>query len=148
MRRLQRPTLSQWGCLHRWKVRRSRPRADGILRVRYMTCLRCGLRVKTEERLAVPWDVQDLVALVKTLLPEGRPVYLRDHGITELPLHGLNIVLARQGYLIHATKVRHPKRFVACTDKDGRVEMFGLFELRPIHQEPPERANAKRRQRR
>jgi len=50
--------------------------------------------VKSEERLAVPWDARDLVALVKTLLPQGRPVYLRDVGITTLPLDALNRLLA------------------------------------------------------
>jgi hypothetical protein len=93
------------------------------------------LRAKTEERLAVPWDAQDLVALLQTLLPEGKPVYLRDVGITTLPVHGLNTLLAQQGYVIHAAKVRDPKRFVACTDKEGRVEPYGLFELRQIHQD-------------
>jgi hypothetical protein len=146
MRRLQPPTLGQWGCAHRWKTTTSRRGGQGVLRVRYLTCLKCGLRVKTEERLAVPWDEQELVALVQRLLPEGQAIYLRDRGITELPLYGLNAILARQGYVIHATKVRNPKRFVACTDKDGRVENYGLFELKPMHQEPPGRTNRKGRQ--
>jgi hypothetical protein len=73
-----------------------------------------------------------LVALVKTLLPEGQRVSLRDHGITELPLQGLNTILTRHGYIIHATKGRDPQQLVACMDTDGRVERWGLFELRPI----------------
>ena len=146
MRRLQAPTLLQWGCsAHRWKVTKSHPGADDVLRVRYMTCRRCGLRVKSEEQLAVPWDARDLVALVQGLLPEGQPVYLRDRGIMELPLHGLNIRLARHGLMIHAAKVRDAKRFVACMDKDGRMERFGLFELRQLPPESPARTNGRRR---
>jgi hypothetical protein len=103
------------------------------------------LRVKTEERLAVPWAERDLVSRVKSLLPEGKVVYLRDLGIIELPLYGLNAILERQGFLIHATKVRDAKRFVACTDKEGRVERYGLFELRRIEEEPPGRTIGKRR---
>lgn len=109
---------------------KSRPGPGDVLRTRYLTCRRCGLRVKTEERLAVPWDERALVALVNTLLPEGKAIYLRERGITALPLYGLNAILARHGYVIHAAKVRDAKRFVACMDKHGRVERFGLFELR------------------
>lgn len=79
--------------------------------------------------------------VVKTLLPEGQPVYLRERGITELPLHRLNATLEPQGFVIHAAKVRDHKRFVACTDKHGRVERFGLFELRRIPPEAPRRMN-------
>ena len=145
MRRLQPPTLAQWGCAHRWKTTTTRPGSGKVVRLRYLKCRRCGLRVKTEERLAVPWDESALVALVHTLLPEGTPVYLRDEEITELPLYGLNTLLARQGYVIHAAKVRDPQRFVACTDKQGRVERFGLFKLRPIPPEAPGDTNGKRR---
>jgi hypothetical protein len=130
MRRLTPPTLPQWGCAHQWKVTHSLPQDEQLSRVRRYKCLRCGLRMKTEERPLVPWDARDLVALVTALLPEGQPVYLRDGGMTELPLYGLNTLLAQQGYVIHAAKVRDAKRFVACTDKEGRVERFGLFELR------------------
>jgi len=49
---------------------------------------------------------------------------------TTLPLYGLNTLLERQGYYIHPVKVRDARRFVACTDKYGRVERYGLFELR------------------
>jgi hypothetical protein len=38
--------------------------------VRYLTCLSCGLKVKTEERLAVPWDERDFMALVAQVFPE------------------------------------------------------------------------------
>lgn len=145
MRRLHPPTLAQWGCAHQWKTTTTRPDSGGVLRVRYLKCRHCGLRVKSEERLAVPWDAQNLMALVKSLLPEGTPVYLRDRGIRELPLYGLNTLLARQGYVIHAAKVRDPKRFVACTDKEGRVEQYGLFALRPIAPEASGRTNGRRR---
>ncbi|MBI3327034.1 MAG: hypothetical protein HYZ81_10080 [Nitrospinae bacterium] len=135
MRRLTPPTLQQWGCQHRWKTTHSLPQRNALHRIRYVKCLRCGLRVKTEERLAVPWDERDLVALVKGLLPEGKPVYLRDHGVTALLLYGLNSLLSAQGYVIQARKVRDAKRVVACTGKDGRVEHYGLFELRAIAQQ-------------
>jgi hypothetical protein len=130
MRRLHRPTLAQWGCDHRWKTTTSRPGGGEILRVRYLVCRRCGLRVKSEERLAVPWDETDLVAQVKALLPEDQAVALWDRGITELPLAGLNARLARQGYVIQATKGRNAKRLVACMGEDEQVKLFGLFELR------------------
>jgi excisionase family DNA binding protein len=73
---------------------------------------------------------ETLVALVRALLPEGQRVYLRDKGITELPLMALNAILAPQGLVIHAAKVRDRRRWVTCTDRVGRVEGFGLFELR------------------
>jgi hypothetical protein len=145
MRRLTAPTLAQWGCAHQWKEQSSKVLGDKLHRLRYYFCRRCGLRAKTREVPEVPWDEQTLVAQVKILLPEGQLVYLQDHGITELPLYGLNTILAQHGYIIHATKVRNPKRFVACTDKDGQVKRFGLFELRPIHQEAPGGTDRERR---
>jgi hypothetical protein len=146
MRRLQAPTLRQWGCPHHWKTTHSLPQEDALHRVRYHKCRRCGLRVKTEEQLAVPWGERDLVALVKHLLPEGQPVSLRDQGMTELPLSRLNAILARHGLMIHATTVHDPQRFGACTTKHGRMEQFGVFELRRIHQDAPGRTNGRRRQ--
>lgn len=71
MRRLHPPTLVQWGCEHHWKTTTTRPGHDDTVRVRYLTCRRCGLKVKTEERLAVPWDEGTLVALVAQIFPEG-----------------------------------------------------------------------------
>ena len=132
MRRLHLPTLAQWGCPHRWKTTTSRPGDGDIVRLRYLTCRLCGLKVKTEERLAVPWDERDLVAQVKALLPEGEAVALRDKGITELPLARLNTRLAPHGYVIRATKGRNPRRLVGCINEGGRVEQYGLFELRRI----------------
>jgi hypothetical protein len=129
VRHLHPPTLAQWGCQHRWKTTTSRLGNNDVVRMRYLTCRRCGLRVKTEERLAVPWTEQALVLLVTGLLPEGQPVHLCDRGIIELPLAGLNAILAPQGYVIHASEVREGEHVVACTDQDGRVEHFGLFEL-------------------
>jgi hypothetical protein len=131
MRRLHPPTLAQWGCEHRWKTTTSRPGQGGILRVRYLVCRRCGLRVKSEERLAVPWDDGGLVVQVKSLLPEGEAVALRDKGIMELPLAQLNASLAPHGYVIQARKGRDPQRQVACLDQDGRVRRYGVFARRP-----------------
>src|SRR5919109_3192366 len=124
MRRLHPPTLAQWGCHHRWKTTTSRPGEDDILRVRYLTCRRCGLKAKTEERLAVPSDEGDLIAQVKALLPEGEAAYLRERGIAELPLEVLNTRLARQGYRIHASQSWDVKRGVACVDRGTRVVRY------------------------
>jgi hypothetical protein len=121
MRVLHSPTLVQWGCAHRWKTTTTRPGNDDVVRMRYLTCRRCRLKVKTHEQLAVPWDVGNLVAQVKALLPEGKAVVLRDKGITELPLARLNARLAPQGYVIHASKGRDRTRLVACADQDGKV---------------------------
>ena len=132
-RRVKAPTLQQWGCAHDWRVRHTR-RWPGLWPAKHRNyrCARCGLGMVTEERPSLAWDEQDFVVLVKTLLPEGQPVYLREQGITELPLAGLNRLLAPQGYVIQARKVRDRKRFVACTDENGRVEKYGLFELRRL----------------
>jgi hypothetical protein len=131
MRVLRPPTVRQWSCTHRWKTTTTRRGDDDIVRMRYLTCRRCGLKVKTEERLAVPWDEADLVDQVKALLPEGQTVVLRDKGIIELPLARLNAWLAPLGYVIRARKGRDAKRLVKCTGEDDRVEQYGLFELRP-----------------
>ncbi len=134
-RRLNPRTLTQWGCQHHWQVRHTKRRpGPWPAKHRSYRCSRCGLAMVTDERPAVPWSEPDLVALVKSLLPPGHPVYLHDQGITTLPLSGLNTLLEPQGFYIHAAKVRHLKRFVACTDKQGRLEHFGLFELRPTRQ--------------
>lgn len=130
MRRLQPPTLAPWRCPHRWKTTTSRPGEGEVVRRRDLTRRRCGLKVKTEERLAVPWDERDLVAQVKALLPEGQAVALRDKGITELPLAWLNARLATHGYVICATKGRHSRRLVTCINEEGQVEQYALFELR------------------
>jgi hypothetical protein len=131
MRHLPWPTLGQWGCDHHWHVTHTRAGwPEPWPRVRYMRCRRCGLRVKTEEHLAVPWGEKDLVAHVKALLPEGKAMHLRDKGIAELPLGRLNGILARHGLMIHAGKGHDTKRSVACADRYGRVEPYEVFELR------------------
>jgi excisionase family DNA binding protein len=89
--------------------------------------------------------LETLVALIRALLPEGQQVYLRDRGLTELPLGALNTLLGALGLTIHAAKVRDVKRSVACADVAGHVEPYGLFELRQIHQETTGRKNEKRR---
>jgi hypothetical protein len=125
----------------------TRPGDDDVVRMRYLTCRRCRLKVKTHEQLAVPWDVGNLVDQVKALLPEGQAVALRDKGITELPLARLNARLASQGYVIHASKGRDRTRLVACADHDGKVTPYGMFELRPMSAEASARTNGKRAQR-
>jgi hypothetical protein len=147
VRRLKVPTLSQWGCPHRWKTTHSLPQEDALHRVRYHKCRRCGLRVKTEERLAVPWDEGNLIAQVKALLPEGQAVALRDKGIAELPLARLNARLALQGYVIHASKGRDRTRLVACVETDGSVTPYGVFELRSRSPKAAGHTNGTRSQR-
>jgi hypothetical protein len=134
----------QWGCAHRWKTTTTRPGHDDVVRMRYLTCRHCGLKVKTEERLAVPWDEGDLVDQVKALLPEGQAVALWDKGITELPLARLNAQLAPHGYVIHARKGQDRTRLVACADQDGKVTPYGVFELRPMAPETSARTNGTR----
>jgi hypothetical protein len=141
VRVLHSPTLVQWGCAHRWKTTTTRPSHDDVVRMRYLTCRRCGLKVKTEERLAVPWDEADLVAQVKAWLPEWQAVALRDKGITELPLARLNARLLPYGYVIHARKGQDRTRLVACADHDGKVTPYGVFELRPMSPEASGRTN-------
>jgi len=129
---LHSPTLVQWGCAHRWKTTTTRPGHEDIVRMRYLTCRRYGLKVKTHERLAVPWDAEDLVDQVKAWLPEGQAVALRDKGITELPLAWLNARLASYGYVIYASGSRVPKQLVECRGKGRQVKALGTFELRLI----------------
>jgi hypothetical protein len=136
----------QWGCAHRWKTTTTRPGQNDVVRMRYLTCRRCGLKVKTEERLAVPWDAGDLVDRVKAWLPEGQTVTLRDTGITELPLARLNARLAPYGYVIHASKGRDRTRLVECMDQDGQVTPYGVFELRPMASAASGRMNGRRGQ--
>jgi hypothetical protein len=76
-----------------------------------------------------------LLALLQMLLPEGKPRYLRDCGISTLPLAQLNAVLAPLGYVLVGTKTRSAARFVLCTDARGEVERYGLFELRRVQKE-------------
>jgi hypothetical protein len=96
VRRLQPPTLAQWTCAHQWRTTTSRPGKGDILRVRYLTCRRCGLKVKTEEQLAVSWGEQELVALVAQAFPEDAVVdmaTLKAHGLLGGGLSQLNACL-------------------------------------------------------
>lgn len=101
MRVLHPPTLAQWGCEHRWKTTTSRLGEGDIIRVRYLTCRRCGLKVKTEERPAVPWDERELVALVTRAFPEGDMAdvaTLWTHGLPGEGLSRLNAYLVPHGW--------------------------------------------------
>jgi hypothetical protein len=133
MRQLKPPTLQQWGCAHQWSVTHTRSGwPEPWPRVRYMRCSRCGLRVKTEELLDVPWDERDMVAQVQQLLPEGKAVALRRHGITTLLLAGLNRILEKHRLIIQASKGGDPSQLVACVNEYGKVEHYGLFELQRL----------------
>jgi hypothetical protein len=101
VRRLQPPTLAQWTCAHQWRTTTSRPGKGDILRVRYLTCRRCGLKVKTEEQLAVSWGEQELVALVAQAFPEDAVVdmaTLKAHGLLGGGLSQLNACLVPHGW--------------------------------------------------
>jgi hypothetical protein len=74
------------------------------------------------------------VALLSVLLPEGERRYLRDCGIMTLPLAQLNAVLAPLGYVLVGSKTRSPDRFVLCTDRQGQIERYGLFELHRLEE--------------
>jgi hypothetical protein len=59
--------------------------------------------VKTEERLAVPWDEQDFVALVAQVFPENAVVdgaTLREQGVLSEDLSRLNAHLVLYGWQI------------------------------------------------
>jgi hypothetical protein len=75
-----------------------------------------------------------LLALLQVLLPEGERRYVRDYGITMLPLAQLNKVLAPLGCVIVGRKTRAAERFVLCTDAHGKIERYGLFELRRVEE--------------
>jgi hypothetical protein len=101
VRRLHPPTLAQWGCAHQWKTTTSRPGQGDIVRVRYLTCRRCGLKAKTEEQLAVPWDEGDFMALVAEAFPEDTVVDvapLEVQGILGTSLLQLNARLVSHGW--------------------------------------------------
>jgi hypothetical protein len=107
VRQLHPPTLAQWGCEHRWKTTTSRQGQGDVLRVRYLTCRRCGLKVKTEERLAVPWDARDVMALVEQVFPENAVVdmtTLKKQGLLNGDLSRLNAHLALQGWQLELVK--------------------------------------------
>jgi hypothetical protein len=90
VRRLKMPMLAQWVCLHRWKTTHSLPQEDTLHRVRYHKCLRCGLRVRTEERLAVPWSEQDFMTLVAQVFPEDTAIDVASLEAWGLPGGGLS----------------------------------------------------------
>lgn len=73
-----------------------------------------------------------LVTLLRVMLPAGKRRYLRDCGIATLPLAQLNAVLAPLGYVLRGTETRSADRFVLCSDAHGKVERYGLFELRRV----------------
>jgi hypothetical protein len=101
VRRLHPPTLVQWTCVHYWKTTTSRPGEGDILRVRYLTCQNCGLKVKSEERLAVPWDQGDFMTLVAQAFPKDDVTdvaTLETQGILGEGLSRLNAQLVSHGW--------------------------------------------------
>ena len=77
-----------------------------------------------------------LVALLTLLFPAGQPVYPRTrYGWRTFPLAAINRLLAPAGYVLQATKTRAAARFILCTDAQGGVERYGLFELRRVEEE-------------
>jgi hypothetical protein len=103
VRRLHPPTLTQWTCAHLWKTTTSRLGQGAIVRIRYLTCRHCGLKVKTEERLAVPWNERDFMELVVQTFPEDVVAdveTLETQGILGEGLSRLNAHLASHGWLL------------------------------------------------
>jgi hypothetical protein len=126
VRRLHPPTLAQWTCAHRWKTTTSRPGQHGIVRVRYLTCQRCGLKVKTEERLAVPWDNGDFMTLVAQMFPENEVVdvaMLKTHGLLGGGLLRLNAHLLPHSWQLEL--VRDQERVVGVVRRRRSPEAVG-----------------------
>jgi hypothetical protein len=81
--------------------------------MRYLTCRRCGLKVKSEERLGVPWDERDFMALVAQVFPEDAVTdlaTLKAHGLLGEGLLRLNAHLVRHGWQLDP--VRDQERVV------------------------------------
>jgi hypothetical protein len=109
VRRLHPPMLTQWACAHRWKTITSRRGNGNIVRIRYLTCRRCGLKVKTEEQLAVPWDTRDLMTLVAQVFPEDAVVDVETLRVQDLlngGLSQLNVHLVPHGWQLDLVRDR------------------------------------------
>jgi hypothetical protein len=126
VRRLHPPTLAQWSCEHRWRTTTTRPGHDEVVRVRYLTCRRCGLKVKTEERLAVPWDNGDFMTLVVQAFPENAVVdvvMLQEQGLPGEDLSSLDALLVPHGWRLDA--LRHQGRVVGVVRSRVSPEALG-----------------------
>lgn len=69
----------------------------------YLTFRRWGLKVKTEERLAVPWDAGHFMAMITQAFPEGAMAdvaTLQTHGMFDGGLSRLNTHLVPRGWLL------------------------------------------------
>lgn len=94
-------TLAGWGCDHRWKTTTTRLGHNDVVRMHYLTCRRCGLKVKTGERLAVPWDERDFMTLIIQAFPEGSVAdmaTLQTQGLLDGGLSRLNAHLVPYGW--------------------------------------------------
>jgi hypothetical protein len=133
VRRLHPPTLAQWTCAHQWKTTTSRPGTGDLVRVRYLTCRRCGLKVKTEERLAVPWGEQDFMALVEQAFPEDTMVdvaTLREQGVLNGGLSRLNAHLVSHGWQLELVRdlgriVGAVRRRMSTEAREGAIGELG-----------------------
>ena len=126
MRRLHPPTLAQWACAHQWKTTTSRLGKGDIVRVRYLTCRRCRLKVKTEERLAVPWGERDVIALVAQVFPEDAVAdvaTLKTHCLLGGDLSRLNAHLLPHGWQLEL--VRDQRRVVGVVRRRISPEAIG-----------------------
>jgi hypothetical protein len=125
VRRLHPPTLAQWTCTHQWRTTTSRPGKGDIVRLRYLTCRRCGLKVKSEERLVVPWDRGDFMTLVAQMFPEDAAVdiaTLKPQGLLGENLSKLNACLVPHGSQLEL--VRDQRRVVGVVRR--RILPVGL----------------------
>ena len=133
MRRLHPPTLTQWTCPHQWKTTTSRPGKGEIIRTRYLSCQRCGLKAKTEDRLAVPWNERDFLALMAQAFPEDvvtDVATLETHSLLGEGLSRLNAHLISHGWQLELVRnqkrvvgvVRRRVSAVAVGDTNGEVD--------------------------
>jgi hypothetical protein len=129
VRRLHSPTLAQWACAHQWKTTTSRPGKGDIVRLRYLACRRCGLKVKSEERLAVPWDRGDFMILMTQAFPEDTVVdvaMLQTHRLLGEGLSRLNAHLIPHGWQLDL--LRDQGRVVGVVRRRTSAEALGGTE--------------------
>jgi hypothetical protein len=71
------------------------------------------------------------VALIQLLFPMGQPIAPRTkYGWQTFPLAQINDLLIPERLIIHASPPVKPSQAITCTDPNGHVERYGVFELR------------------